>query len=150
MHSCIQKISLCAKAQSIQSARLSFQSSDWVPQPPHPQGSVAPPPFDSKGGDPLAEGEGVERPIPTAEVQTLWYSVYTTVYNPSTCVSNFCGFFLVRTIRSWNKNILRIQHFCGCLGNWLHPPPPPPSANTAFPHICPSLFLSLILFSLCV
>jgi hypothetical protein len=49
-------------AQSTQSRRLFFRRPNWIP-PPHPQSSVAPPPFGStKGVDTLACGGG---PIPT-------------------------------------------------------------------------------------
>jgi hypothetical protein len=44
--------------QSIQSARLSFQSSEVGTPPPHPQANVASPPFGSEGGDTLAGGGG--------------------------------------------------------------------------------------------
>jgi hypothetical protein len=50
--------------QSIQSARLSVQSSELGPPPPHPQASVVPP-FGSQEGDTLTFGEGVGAPIPT-------------------------------------------------------------------------------------
>jgi hypothetical protein len=77
------------KSQIIQSARLSFQS-ELGPPHPHPQGSVAPPPFGSKGrgrhtrlrgrGETHSlAGRGWEDPIPT-DGQTPWYSLY---YNPS-------------------------------------------------------------------
>jgi hypothetical protein len=42
----------------IQSARLSFQSSESGPPLPHPQGSAVPPPFGSKGEDKPACGGG--------------------------------------------------------------------------------------------
>jgi hypothetical protein len=45
-------------AQSIQSARLSFQSSELDPPPLHPQGSVAPPHFGSNGGKHTSCGGG--------------------------------------------------------------------------------------------
>jgi hypothetical protein len=44
------------RPQSIQSARLSFQSSEMGPPTPHPQDRVAPHPFGSKEGDILAGG----------------------------------------------------------------------------------------------
>ncbi len=46
------------KTQSIQNARLSFQSSESGPPPSHPQGSVAPPPFGSKGETLRLRGRG--------------------------------------------------------------------------------------------
>jgi hypothetical protein len=66
------------QARSIQSARLSFQSSELGPpksQPLTPYRSVTPHPFGPKGGDTLAcGGGGGEDPIPT-KGQTLWYSM---------------------------------------------------------------------------
>jgi hypothetical protein len=54
------------KPQSIQNARLSFQSSEL------PQGSVAPSPFGSMGGDTLVCGEGGgEGPNSDEETNTL-------------------------------------------------------------------------------
>ncbi len=44
--------------QSRQSARLSLQSSDLAPPPPHPQASVAPPPLVPGGGTHQLGGEG--------------------------------------------------------------------------------------------
>jgi hypothetical protein len=56
--------------QSIQSARLSAQSPELGPLPPHPQASVAPP-FGTKGGHTRLRGRGWADPIPT-KGETLW------------------------------------------------------------------------------
>ncbi len=66
-------------AQSIQSARLSVQSSELGSPLPHPQASVSPLLFGSKGETHSLAGKGMGDPIPT-KGQTLWYSMY----NPST------------------------------------------------------------------
>jgi hypothetical protein len=70
--------------QSIQSARLSFQSSELgFPHPITRKEVLLLPQFGSKGGDTLAwGGRGWGNPIPT-KGQTLWYSMYE-YYNPST------------------------------------------------------------------
>jgi hypothetical protein len=53
---------------------------NWGPQPPHPQESVAPPPFESKGGDtPCLAEEGAGGPNSDDGTDTLVYSRYTTV-----------------------------------------------------------------------
>jgi hypothetical protein len=62
--------------QSIQSARLSVQSSELGPTTPSSPGECCPPP--PLEGDTLAFGEGVGAPIPT-KGHTLWYSVYTII-----------------------------------------------------------------------
>jgi hypothetical protein len=73
-----------ATTQSIKSARLDlYNRRNWVPPPPHPQGSVAHPSFGSKREYTLAcvlreWGD----PIPT-KGQTFWYSMYIC-YNPAT------------------------------------------------------------------
>ncbi len=46
--------------------------------PPHPQASVAPPTFGSKGGETFATGEGGGGPIQTKR-QAFWYSMYTLI-----------------------------------------------------------------------
>jgi hypothetical protein len=59
---CILRFALQRQGhQSIQSARLSFQSSELGPPAPTRKGMLLPPPFGSKGGDTLACGMGVGR-----------------------------------------------------------------------------------------
>ncbi len=84
--------------ESIQSARLSFQSSELGP--PHLQGSVVPPPFVSKGGDTLAcgvWGGRVGDPVPTKGQTLVLYVQYRYYNNPSTALPH-C-FYLTCSVR---------------------------------------------------
>ncbi len=57
-----QRLKRRLHAESIQRSRLFISRPNWIPPPPHPQPSVSPPPFGSKGVDTFAcEGD----PIPT-------------------------------------------------------------------------------------
>jgi hypothetical protein len=62
-----------SSAQSIQSARLSLQSSELAPPTPLPASECCPPSLWFQEGDTLACGRGAGEPIRTRE-QTLWYS----------------------------------------------------------------------------
>jgi hypothetical protein len=68
-----------AKSKSIQSARLSLQSSELASSAPSPAGECCPP-FGSEEGDTLA----VEGELILTKGQTLWYSGYSMRYDPST------------------------------------------------------------------
>jgi hypothetical protein len=62
------------------SATLLSSRPNWVPAPPHPQGSAAPPPYGSKGGDtPACGGGGAGGPNYDEGTDTL-----VLMYNPST------------------------------------------------------------------
>jgi hypothetical protein len=65
---------------SIQSVRLSVQSSELGPPPPHPEASVAPPPLSPMGETHSPCGGGGGGTLRTAG-QKVWCSVY---YNPFT------------------------------------------------------------------
>ncbi len=67
--------------QSIQSAWLSFQSSELGPPPPRPQGSAGSTLFGSKRGDTLAWGEGLGGPNSDdwKEIQALCIWMYLLV-----------------------------------------------------------------------
>ncbi len=65
-------------SQSVQSARLSFQSSEFGPPPPR-EVSIAPPPLDSRWEThSLGGGRGLGDPILT-KGQTLWYYILCTL-----------------------------------------------------------------------
>jgi hypothetical protein len=74
--------------QTIQSAKFSFRSSEFGTPPPHPQGSVAPPPFGSNSEDTLARGGGSEGGGSNSEegIDRLELYVY---FNPSTLLAFF-------------------------------------------------------------
>ncbi len=68
-------------AQSIQSARISFQSSELGHPPSHPQGIVAPPPLGPRGETHSLGGEGAGRTNSDEGTDTLVFYVHN---NPST------------------------------------------------------------------
>jgi hypothetical protein len=89
--------------QSIQSTRLSCQSSELGPPPTHLQGSVAPPSFGSRGGHIRLRGRG-GGPIPT-KGQRLWCSVYTIILPRMEQIS----------IKTPNPK----RHLCWCLTEFI-------------------------------
>jgi hypothetical protein len=63
------------------------------PPPPHPQGSVAPPPLGSKGGDTRWGGGSVGRPNSDEGTDTL--ALYVRVYYIPSTVLGIERFFVI-------------------------------------------------------
>ncbi len=72
LYTCRQNVKALPQPQIRQSAGLSLQSSEWLPPPPHPRPSVAPPPIGSKGGGKLTlAGKGARGANSNEETDTL-------------------------------------------------------------------------------
>jgi hypothetical protein len=70
--------------KSIQSARLSLQSSESAPLAPSPARECCPPPFGTRGDNTRLRGKGGGGGFNSDEGQIVWYSRYSIIDNPYT------------------------------------------------------------------